>query len=227
MIDNNFFKETILDRLPTGRAWNGTLLQDLISSVGYCNNDVYNNINANLKVCTSINLNREYWYKMFIRLPITEDEDVFCKAVLRKLVDVGAISLQSMQEQLQALGFDVYLSSNYDPTINPLSLWSNELKLVEKTTHAIEGDALAFEKGENIPELIVNYLDQQKDEKYYLHQLLFTNYSEKWKHCFFIHGKGGITTRANVSKERKQEFRELILEMKEFQSWAVNLIDWQ
>lgn len=140
-----------------------------------------------------------------------------------------------IQEQLRAAGFDVYVH------LNPLGMAPEDaLALVDATQHqttlehedtvehsgfglfaSIHSDDLMHgdevEHGAGYDNIVVNYVDADKDATY-----VFNN---NYKFSFFIAGLT-YTDFASVSLERKEEFRQLILQLKPMHTQAILYINY-
>jgi len=146
-------------------------------------------------------------------------------AIQRKMNHPGDIRARQhylyVQGQLQAAGFDVYVFENrfddgmggYD-TQSPFDILGGGGVTEVQHGDIQHGDA---QHGGVFSNIVANYIDEAQDSLFYI--------SPNLRSTFFIGGTP-LGTYANVSAERKDEFRQLILKLKPTQTVAYLFINY-
>lgn len=218
-MNDNKILQVVLDRLPQGRAFQNPLMQAFITGSQQIYIDIIKDIEKNADVSNNIVANYDNWLELLIRLPHTTDPEKQVANVLMKLATAGAMSLEYMQTQLRSAGFNVTVSSNY-PAQNPFTYYNKSVNmLVENEPDAVEGNPNAYLRDKATIDFIVNYIDNRDD--IYNNQYFITNNPNTWHNCFFIHGNDGIDSAAMIDKTQRDKFRELVIELKDLQSWGL------
>lgn len=129
-------------------------------------------------------------------------------AILRKLQAPGINPAKghylNLQRELQLAGFDVYVHENI-PAQSPLSFSGIDNRVYVQHGQKQHG---SLSHGLTYTNKIANYIDEDKDKNF--------NLGGSFKSSFFIADLyGGM---ANVPLSRKDEFRQLILKLKQVQS---------
>lgn len=140
-----------------------------------------------------------------------------------------------IQEQLRAAGFDVYVHLNPlglspEQILSPLPavMHSDDLEHDNSVEHS--GYALvsaqhsssfehgsAFQHGSTFDDVVVNHIDRDRDASY-----LFAN---NYRFTFYIAGST-MPDFAEVSSARKDEFRQLILQLKPIHTQAYLFVNY-
>jgi hypothetical protein len=145
-------------------------------------------------------------------------------AILRKLrapyTNKGRGYYLNLERELQTAGFNVYVFENifyYYPytstTLNPALLNPNILSQVQHNDFQHGGS----QHGYYLNNICANHIDEQLDLNFDLGQNL--------RSTFFI-GANPVGTYANVPATRKDEFRQLILKIKQVQTVAILFINY-
>lgn len=110
----------------------------------------------------------------------------------------------NIERELLLSGFNVKVYENI-PATNPVTAgWASTLSPLQYGNGLQYGGLTQF--GSYHTNKVVNYIDESKD--------LFFNLGGNYSCCFFI-GGATVGTSANVPAVRKDEFRELILKIKQ------------
>jgi len=206
-------------RLPTGRAWNGEIQKAYLRGIAV----EFSSKEAQITGITNID-NILFGEKLpvwqnILNLTAEGTIEEQEQDVVRKLSDVGSLTKDAIETQLQAAGFDVYLHVNgLDPRpfFNFFLAHGNE-NAVHGRFNAVHGSILP-----GVTSLVVNSLDAATDESY---RDVIDSDSDTWRYAFYV---GGETwpARADVDASREKEFRRLLLELKPAGMWGFLLIDY-
>lgn len=223
------FKELAKNRLPTGRAWQNPFNQLYIDSIAEYLEGLKSDIERSASLRNSFADNYEQWQKGY-NLTDTDDRDLRYANVVNALSTTGAQSRKYIEEQLNNLGFDVSVSANYNPTLDPSSFVSLYTGIVLARDDAFLNSPTAQLNGGNSgasSEFIVNYIDPIKDAQY-ADKHLITTLPDRWKYVFFIHEKNGNRTDpANIPANKRELFRRTVLQIKNFGTWGVAFVKYQ
>lgn len=236
-----------LRRYPTGRSWRGELPKALCDAIGRELEETKLALRQLSKVETILFSpeNMENW-EYILGLSGVGTIEERKAAILSKMGNdsqvtydtLGSLSGQYIQKCLRDAGFDVYVFSN-----------GSGNNILQKTTTLGDGanfggpygtpiGGIAYnppfsrfsEIGNGIPdnptdfsgELCVNFIDSEKDSAY---SARYTNDSRRWRYLFFICG-AVFGENAEVQLIRKEEFRQLVLQLKAMGDWAMLLVDY-
>lgn len=222
-------KEFIYSRLPTGRAWRNETSLTFLSSVSNSLEKAKDYIEFNAILRNSFVSNYSEWQKVF-NLPEAVDDEQKYINIVNKFTDKGGQSVNYVEQELNRLGFDVSITLNFNPVIDPASFLTTGGGLTLGNAKAYLKSDIAYLNGSATSlqlDFIVNYIDKLKDI-IYKDKFLITNLIERWKYAFFIHKKGGtIYEPARIEASRENEFRLKVLELKNFGTWAIVNVEYQ
>lgn len=136
-------------------------------------------------------------------------------AIKRKMNHPGVVKARQhylyIQGQLRAAGFDVYVHENRFPdgmggyvSYDPLSIVGTSKETAFQHGDLQHGD---FQHGSSFNAIIANHIDEAKDKIFDI---------PSYESTFFI-GASYLGVYASVDKNRKDEFRQLILKLKPVQ----------
>lgn len=196
---------------PTGRAWwkkKNSIFDKIHQALSLSESRVENDI-LNLQydiLADSVNMSltaTELWESVFGITAKGTISDRLSAIYQRQMYPNNELARQSksfIQNQLQLAGFDVYLhNSNVSPNSSIYGIFQYGQKKYNETVQSYS--------------LITNEVDETKERPY-----LISNIGEKF---IFVIGSEISGEYADVSLERKNEFRELVLRLKPAHSIAV------
>lgn len=145
-------------------------------------------------------------------------------AIRRKLNHPGTIparqSIDYIQDQLQAAGFDVYCYRSNGLLPNQILTPAQMLPLAQHATTVYHMGSDIYHADPNGPVIfsncVANHIEEEKDANFPIPNTAY----------FFIISSANIATFADVPEARKNEFRQLILKLKPVNSVALLFINY-
>lgn len=215
--------------LPNGRAWKNpqslTYLLAIASELEKVKAYVENNTELN----NSFVNNYDSWRAVF-NLPIATTDEQKAKNVSDKFTDRGGQSPTYVEQELNKIGFNVSVTANFNPTVDPSGYVFSPGGITLGSDDAYLNGDKAVLNGGNAgiqAEFVINYIDPSRDS-IYKDSFLITDLSRRWQYAFFIHEKGGTRDDpVQISAARRLEFRQKIIELKNFGTWAIANVIYQ